>query len=84
MNGYRPGDGVGIVDHEDVLYVATLPDGPIVVLDAISALIWDEACAGDRETIVERVAAATAAAPEAIRAHVDGFVADLVARSLLV
>lgn len=83
MNGYRPGDTVGIVDHEDKLYVATLPDGPIVVLDGISALIWDEACAGSRETLVDRVAAATTASPEAIRAHVDGFVADLVSRRLL-
>ena len=84
MNAYRPGVAVGIVEHDEVLYVATLPDGPIVVLDGITALIWDEACAGDRETIVERVAAVTAAAPDTIRAHVEGFVADLVARRLLV
>ena len=83
MNGYRPSDAVGIVEHEDVLYVATLPDGPIIVLDGISALIWDEACAGDRETIVDRVAAATDATTEAIRADVEAFVAELVARGLL-
>lgn len=83
MNGYRPGGGVGLVEHQDVLYVAALPDGPIVVLDGIAGLIWDEACAGDRETIVDRVAAATDAAPEAIRADVEAFVADLVARGLL-
>ena len=83
MTAYRPGDAVGIVDHEEKLYVANLPDGPIVVLDGISALIWDEACAGPRETIVDRVAAATTAAPDAIRAHVEGFVADLVGRGLL-
>ena len=83
MTGYRPSDAVGIVEHEDVLYVATLPDGPIIVLDGISALIWDEACAGDRETIVDRVAAATDATTEAIRADVEAFVAELVARGLL-
>ena len=83
MNGYRPADGMGIVEHEELLYVATLPDGPIIVLDGISALIWDEACGDDRETIVDRVAELTAAAPDAIRAHVEGFVADLVARGLL-
>ena len=83
MNWYRPSDAVGIVEHEDVLYVATLPDGPIIVLDGIAGLIWDEACTGDRETIVDRVAAATDAAPEAIRADVEAFVADLVARGLL-
>ena len=83
MSGYRPGDAVGIVEHEDVLYVATLPDGPIIVLVGSSALIWDEACAGDREKIVDRVAAATNAPPDGIRAEVEAFVAELVARGLL-
>ena len=83
LSEYRPGDAVGIVEHEEVLYVATLPDGPIIVLDGIAGLIWDEACAGDRRTIVDRVAALTDAAPEAIRADVEAFVADLVARGLL-
>lgn len=83
MNGYRPGGAVGLVEHGEVLYVATLPDGPIIVLEGISALIWDEACGGDRETIVDRVAAATNATPEAIRADVEAFVAELVARGLL-
>ena len=53
------------------------------MLDGIAALIWDEACTGDRETIIERVAAATDVAPDAIRADVEAFVADLVARGLL-
>ena len=57
--------------------------GPIVVLDGIAGLIWDEAFTGDRETITERVAEATDAAPDTIRADVDAFVADLVARGLL-
>ena len=83
MNGYKPRGGVGLVEREDVLYVATLPDGPILVLDGISALIWDEACGGDRATIVNRVAAATNATPDAIRADVEAFVAELVARGLL-
>ena len=59
------------------------PGGPIVVLDGIAGLIWDEACSGERATITERVAGATDAAPDAIRADVEAFVADLVARGLL-
>ena len=80
---YRPADAVGVVEHDGVVYAATLPSGPIVVLDGIAALIWDEACAGDRASIAERVAAMTDAAPDAIRADGEAFVGDLVARGLL-
>jgi len=83
MSGYRPGDAVGVVEDDGAIYVAKLPTGPIVVLDGIAALIWIEACEGDRETIADRVARATDAAPDAIRADVEAFVADLVARGLL-
>jgi hypothetical protein len=78
----RPGD-VGVLDLDGTVYAARLPDGPIVVLDGVAALIWDEACTGDRATITERVAAATDVAPHLIRADVDAFVADLVALGLL-
>lgn len=78
----RPGD-VAVLDHDGTVYAARLPDGPIVVLEGVAALIWDEACAGDRGTITDRVAAATDVAPDLIRADVDSFVTDLVARGLL-
>lgn len=81
--GYRPADAVGVIEDDGVVYAATLPGGPIVVLDGVAALIWSEACAGDRESIAERVAAATDASADDIRGHVDSFVADLVARGLL-
>ena len=32
---YRRAGGVGLVEQEDVLYAAVLPDGPIVVLDGL-------------------------------------------------
>lgn len=83
MSGYRRAPGVGTVDHGDIVYAAHLPDGPIVVLDGVAALIWTEACAGDRESIADRVADATDAAPDAIRADVEAFVADLLTRGLL-
>ncbi|MFE5670495.1 PqqD family protein [Agromyces sp. NPDC056523] len=83
MTRLRPGTGVAITEDADTVYAAYLPGGPIVVLDGIAALIWAEACGGERETIIERVAEATDAAPEVIRADVDAFVADLMARGLL-
>lgn len=84
MTRLRPAPGVGTVDDGDTVYAALLPDGPIVVLDGVAALIWVEACEGERATIVDRVAAATDAATDAIRPEVERFVADLVARGLLV
>jgi Coenzyme PQQ synthesis protein D (PqqD) len=83
MTRLHPAPGVGTVDHGDTVYAARLPDGPIVVLDGVAALIWTEACAGDRESIAERVAEATDAAPDAIRTDVEAFVADLLTRGLL-
>ena len=83
MTRLRPASGVGIVEYDDTVYAARLPDGPIVVLDGIAGLIWCEACGGDRESIADRVAEATDAAPDAIRADVEAFVADLIARGLL-
>jgi hypothetical protein len=83
MTGLAPSHGVGFVIDGGTVYAARLPDGPIVVLDGIAALIWVEACEGERETITDRVAAATDAAPDAIRADVDAFVADLVERGLV-
>ncbi|MFC5791201.1 PqqD family protein [Agromyces tardus] len=84
MGGYRPGEWVGVLEHEDVLYAAILPDGPIAILDGIAGLIWIEACEGPAGTLVERIATATGAEPQSIRAHVESFVDDLVRRRLLV
>ncbi len=83
MTRLRQAGGVGIVVYDGTVYAARLPDGPIVVLDGIAGLIWSEACGDDRESIVDRVAEATDTAPDAIRADVETFVADLIARGLL-
>ncbi|WP_173921747.1 PqqD family protein [Agromyces sp. Marseille-P2726] len=83
MTGLRPTPGVGTLEGDGIIYAARLPDGPIVVLDGIAALIWNEACSGDQATIAERVAEVTDAAADDIRAHVDDFVANLVERRLL-
>ncbi|GAA1799192.1 PqqD family peptide modification chaperone [Agromyces neolithicus] len=84
MTGLRRAPGIGIQEQNGAVYVAPLPDGPIVVLDGVAGVIWHAACAGDRATIAERVAEATDAAADEIRDDVDAFVADLVARGLLV
>ena len=83
MSRLRPVARVAVVEDEAVVYAATLPDGPIVVLDGGAAAIWVEACAGDRSSIADRVAEATGAPVDEIRAAVHAFVDELVARGLL-
>jgi hypothetical protein len=83
MTVLRPAPRVGVIDDGDVVYAASLPDGPIVVLEGVAALIWTEACGGERATVADRVAAATDATAAEVRAHVDAFVDQLLARGLL-
>ena len=40
MTAYRPGPGIATEQHDDAVYVARLPDGPIIVLEGTAALIW--------------------------------------------
>jgi len=86
----RPGD-VAVVDGEPAgdggpatLYLAHLPNGPLLILEGPAALIWRAAVssAGDSD-LVERVADQTGADSEAIRSDVAAFIADLVAQGLL-
>ena len=86
----RPAD-VAVVDGEPAsdggpatLYLAHLPNGPLLILEGSAASIWRAAVssAGDSD-LVERVADQTGVAPEEIRADVSDFVEDLVAQGLL-
>lgn len=72
-----------MIRDEDVIYIAHLPGGPITVLKGVAALIWSEACAGDRETVAFRVAEAIDPPTEGIDRDIDEFVAALVGRGLL-
>ena len=83
MTRLRPASGVGIVEYDDIVYAARLPDGPIVVLDGGAAAIWVEACDGPRSTLADRVAAVTDAAVDDIRDDVESFVDELLRRDLL-
>jgi hypothetical protein len=82
-SAYRPSPATAQLIEDDVCYAAVLPSGPIVVMDGIAGLIWTEACDGPAVTLVERIAAATAAEPDEIRADVERFVAELVEVGLL-
>lgn len=83
MTGYRSAPGVAVVEEDDAVYAAILPDGPIVVLGGVAGAIWTEACNGPSSTIIDRVAAVTGSAADDIRDEVESFVEELVRRGLL-
>ncbi len=78
------GPDVAVESREGVVYVSRLPEGPIVVLRDVAALIWEESVNADSRSIADRVAARTARPVEEIEQDVDSFVAGLVAGGLLV
>lgn len=75
--------GVGVITRNDVVYIAPLPRGPILVLEGTSRLIWSAALGGDREDVVARVAEAAGVETAEIRLEVENFMADLVGRGLI-
>jgi hypothetical protein len=82
---FRAAKDVGVVvsaDGEHV-YLAQLPDGPLLVLDGVAATIWTEATAGPEQGWVGRVASAFEASEDDVEQDVWGFVADLAARGIL-
>lgn len=83
MTRYRPAADVGVIDQDDEVYVARLPQGPIVVLAGTAAVIWRAACDAGAGTVAERAAGSIDQDSSAIAEAVDGFIADLVARGLL-
>ncbi|MEV7618635.1 PqqD family protein [Microbacterium sp. NPDC089321] len=80
----RPHPLCGVFDAGAELYVARLPDGPIIALDEVSALIWRSAGTGSRADVIATVAEATGEKPDAIAQYIHAFLDDLVARGLLV
>jgi len=80
----QPAVGVAVVEAEGVVYAASLPDGPIVVLEGGAAAIWIEACRGDRASVAQRVAKTTGTSIETVAEHVESFVDQLLQRGLLV
>lgn len=84
MTRYRRAPGIGVIEDESVVYVAHLPDGPIMVLEAGSAAVWLAAGAGTIESITERVVALTGVDGDEIQPLVESFLNELQRRGLLV
>ncbi|MGO4599364.1 PqqD family peptide modification chaperone [Terrabacter sp. 2RAF25] len=75
--------GVTVADDGGTVYVASLPAGPIVVLEGAAALIWSEATGEPAAGWVARVAGAVGQVEADITADVEAFVDELCARGLL-
>ncbi|MBY6060287.1 PqqD family peptide modification chaperone [Microbacterium esteraromaticum] len=73
-----------MIDEDGVVYVAPLPDGPILVLDGVSALIWQTVCDSQVDDAVAYVADATGQRPDDIAGHIEAFIDGLVRRGALV
>jgi hypothetical protein len=82
---YVPGPDVGVTVSPDgsTVYLAHLPEGPLLVLDGVAALVWVEATTAPAAGWLERVAATVSRSAGDIAADVDTFVRDLRARRLL-
>ncbi|MDV3296058.1 MAG: PqqD family protein [Brachybacterium paraconglomeratum] len=87
MRELRVPDRVGVVEgasDDDALYVAGLPDGPIVVLRDTALTIWQEAVSltGEQD-LAQRVADVYGVPVGEVREAVEACVADLVGRGVL-
>lgn len=75
--------GVTVGDDGQTVYVASLPAGPLVVLEGAAAVIWSEATGESAAGWVARVAGAVGQVEADIAADVESFVDDLCERGLL-
>jgi hypothetical protein len=80
---YRVPDRVGVVREGDDIYLARLPDGPILRLSGTAAIIWTAAVDGAVGRPVDRVAAAVGLSTAEISEDVDRFLASLIDQGLL-
>ena len=97
MNGsqqralYRPAPAVAVEREPESatspaarVYLASLPDGPLLYLDGTAAVIWTEAVTAAESSVAVRVADLVGLAAAEVEPDVERFLAELVERGLLV
>lgn len=84
MTRYVVADRVGVVELGDDVYVAHLPEGPIVSLTGTAAIVWRAALDDSAHDVADRVAVASGLPSADIAADVATFVRELVTWGLLV
>ncbi|KHK99310.1 hypothetical protein LK09_03245 [Microbacterium mangrovi] len=84
MTRFVPGPGVASVVAEDAVYLAWMPDGPLMALEGPAALIWQQLLIdGDLETLSDRVSPRVHEPPDDLPEHVRAFARSLVDQGLL-
>lgn len=85
---FTPAPDVRVVipdeESSSTLYVATMPDGPILVLANEAGAIWLEATTGPAGDWLSRVASRAGLSADEIEPSARTFLADLVERGVLV
>ncbi|GAA3635443.1 hypothetical protein GCM10022200_18450 [Microbacterium awajiense] len=84
MSRIRIADLIGQERAGDAVYVAPLPDGPILVLQDSAIAIWEAVDGDGIDAIARRVGEMTGVDAPAVRDDVAHFVRTLVGRGLLV
>jgi hypothetical protein len=77
-------DSAVSADGPGLVFLANLPDGPIVVLEGVAALIYRVLADGTSDDWVAAVADAVGESRDEVAPAVEAFVDDLLARGLLV
>ena len=80
---YRRPSHIAAVTVQDVVYVADVFRGPILVLEGSAALIWAAALDGDLDGLVALVAGDGTKEQTAVKEQVNAFLADLAGRGFL-
>lgn len=83
MTSYFPASRLAVERQGDIVFLARLPDGPIIVLEDIAAAIWTEACSIDGGVVADRVAARMGRDAAEIAPVVERFIDELIDRGLL-
>lgn len=83
MSPLVPAPDVAWVEVDGTVYVAVLPDPPILVLAGAAALIWVTALHVEQENLSEAVAERAGIPVEEAREPVAAFVAEVLARGLI-
>ena len=82
MSRFTVADRVGVIEADDDVFVARLPDGPILRLSGTAAAIW-RAALENGDVLLSYVSAVVGMPDTEIAEDVDAFISDLVERGLL-
>lgn len=84
VNHYQPAPSVAWVLLDGAVYLAALPDPPILVLEGSAALIWQTALMHEPDGVVSEIARSVGEPFEVVRPSVVAFIDEMLTRGLLI